>query len=154
MEKSTAPSGRANAPGEMNLQAFARAFIAGLVANDRPAISPQNPSDRRGFAGVVHVLDESVADLKKKGESPRLILEIARIANGLRPSNSGAFDGFEAALRSMQLTLASCPNPFYEDIVFSVPKTYAQATVDNLPKAQQELVKKAVDAFVMGARAP
>lgn len=153
MQTSTAPTGKMAKGESINLHAFTRAFIAGLVARDWDSIRPQNPSDRRGFARVVQLLDESVADLKERQESSRRILDIARIANDLRPSNSGAFDGFEAALRSMQLTLASCPNPFYEDIVFSVPKSYAQATIDDLPVMQRELIEKAVDAFVSGAGA-
>jgi hypothetical protein len=132
----------------MDLHAFARAFIAGLVSRDRFAVRPHSPRDRKGFGSVVRLLDRKVEELERMKANPQAIRQLVRIANELRASNTGGYEGFEAALRSLQLTFASSPNPFYEEITFSVPKPYAEATVNGLPRFQRELVNEAADAFV------
>jgi hypothetical protein len=71
--------------------------------------------------------------------------------NELRPSTTGGFEGFEAALRALQLTFSSCPNPFYEEITFPVPKRYAEATVGNLSSFDRNLINEAADAFAGAA---
>jgi hypothetical protein len=144
------PSGNIVDETSIDLHTFAKSFIAGLVSRDRLAVRPHSPTDRRGFANVVRFLDNKIEQLEKAHESPRAIRQLVRVANELRPSNTGGYEGFEAALRSLQLTFASCPNPFYEEIAFSVPKPYAEATVMNLPKFQRQLVNEAADAFLQG----
>jgi hypothetical protein len=96
----------------------------------------------------VRLLDRKVEERERMKADTQTIRQLARIANQLRASNTGGYEGFEAALRSLQLTFASSPNPFYEEITFSVPKPYAEATVNRLPRFQRELVNEAADAFV------
>jgi hypothetical protein len=132
----------------MDLHTFTRAFVAGLVARDRLSVRPHSPRDRRGFASVVRLLDRKVEELERNRADPHVIRQLVRIANELRPSNTGGYEGFEAAFRSLQLTFASSPNPFYEEITFSVPKPYAEATVNGLPAFQRQLVNEAANAFV------
>lgn len=132
-------------------QAFMKAFVAGLVLRNRMAIRPQNPSDRRGFAKIVEILDQKIDELEEAGLNRELVRELVRIANSLRASNTGGYEGFETALRGLQLTFASCPNPFYEEIAFSVPRPYAQSVLDALPTKQRELVAKIADAFAKEA---
>jgi hypothetical protein len=131
--------------------AFMKGFVARLVLRNRASVRPSSPSDRRGFAEAIRLLDQKIEDLEKRGEEPKVIRQFVRIANDLRASNSGGYEGFEAALRGLQLTFASCPNPFYEEIAFSVPRPYAEATVENLPDVQRKIVDDVADAFLKGA---
>ena len=135
-------------PESLDVRSFTKAFVAGLVTHDMFEVRPGDLETRRGFAGVVRVLDEQKRALQERGGPKELVRSLARVANELRPSNTGAFDGFEAALRQAQLTFTTSPNPDYDDIVFSVPKAYAEATVGELPSEQKEIVNRAVDVFV------
>lgn len=130
---------------------FMKAFVAGLVLRNRSSVRPSSPSDRRGFAEVIRILEQRIDELEKGGEDRRAIREFVRIANDLRASNTGGYEGFESALRGLQLTFASCPNPFYEEISFSVPKPYAESTVNSLPNVQHKLVNDVAQAFVEAA---
>jgi hypothetical protein len=132
----------------LDLKTFTKAFVASLVARDLLELRPGDQSTRRGFAGVVKVLDERRRALQDEGGPKDLLRGLTKVANELRPSNTGAFDGFEAALRQAQLTFTTSPNPDYDDIVFSVPKAYAEATVGALPPEQRSIINQAVDAFV------
>src|SRR5690242_14556937 len=93
-------------------QAFMKAFVAGLVLRNRLTIKPQNPNDRRGFGKIVRLLDKKISELDESGADNNLLRQLVRIANNLRASNTGGYEGFETALRGLQLTFASCPNPF------------------------------------------
>ncbi len=131
-----------------DLRTFTKAFVAGLVMKDMYEVRPDDIHTRRGFGSVVRVLDEARASLEASGADRNLVRMVGRLANELRPSNTGAFDGFEAALRQIQLTFTSSPNPEYDDIVFSVSRTYAEAAVAELPSDQQQIINDAVNKFV------
>ena len=101
MKPHTALSGKS--VDVLDLQGFAKAFVAELVSRDLVAVRPKSPTDRRGFASVVRLLDEKIRELQESGSDKGEIRQLIRIANELRPSNTGGFEGFEAALRSLQL---------------------------------------------------
>lgn len=132
----------------LDLKTFTKAFVAGLVMRDMYEVRPGDTATRRGFEGVVEVLDQAREAIKSQGGDKAVIRMLGRLANELRSSNTGAFDGFEAALRQVQLTFTASPNPDYDDIVFSVPKSYAEAEVSGLEPAQRKLVDSAVEIFV------
>lgn len=131
-----------------DLRTFTKAFVACLVMRDLYEVRPDDAHTRRGFERVVRVLDDAKSALKASGADSDLVRQVGRLANELRQSNTGAFDGFETALRQVQLTFTSSPNPDYDDIVFSVSKAYAEAAVAELPSDQQQIVKKAVSVFI------
>src|SRR5690348_17169001 len=110
---------------DVDLQSFTKALVANLVDLNVRAVSPHDTEDRRGFAGVVRSLDQKVKALQKAGASASQILAVAKIANELRESSIGNYEGFEAALRSLQLTFTASPNPFYDDIAFPVSQVQA-----------------------------
>lgn len=143
--RATVQPGRAAQP--FTVMQFTKAFIAELVANDAVSVRPRHPSDRKGFSNVVHVLDQISEDLEAK-ESFDLATAMVDIANELRPSNTGAFEGFEAALRAQQLTFARCPNPFYEEIEFPVPKVQAVSIIERLPSFERDVIRRAVTSFL------
>jgi hypothetical protein len=148
----TASSGNeAGQGGVFDTSTFMKGFVARLVLRNRASVRPSSPNDRRGFAEAVRLLDQKIEELEKGGAEPKIIRQLVRIANDLRASNSGGYEGFEAALRGLQLTFASCPNPFYEEIAFSVARPYAEATVENLPAVQRKIVNDAAEAFLQGA---
>jgi hypothetical protein len=140
------------APAEsFDIHDFMKGFVAGLVLKNRLSLRPQSPSDRRGFAKVVRKLDQKIDEFEHEKKNPELVDQLVQIANELRSSNTGGYEGFETALRSLQLTFASCPNPFYEEIAFSVPIPYAESTVESLPAPQRDLVKELVAEFLQEA---
>jgi hypothetical protein len=151
MPANTAPSGNSEQGPLFDTHAFIKAFVAGLVLRDRRSIRPYGAGDRRGFAQVIRLLDMKIDELEQDGADITIIRQLVRIANDLRASNTGGYEGFETALRGLQLTFASCPNPFYEEIAFSVPRPYAETTVDSLPPVQRDLVKEVAEAFLQEA---
>jgi hypothetical protein len=131
-----------------DLRTFTKAFVASLVVRDMYEVRPDDIHTRRGFDRVVRVLDEAKTALKAKGADRDFVRRVGRLANELRASNTGAFDGFETALRQVQLTFTSSPNPDYDDIVFSVSKSYAEAALADLTTDQHQIVDDAVKVFV------
>jgi hypothetical protein len=136
-------------PGtQVDLHSFTKALVAGLIGLNVDAVYPHDIRDRRGFAGVVRVLDLEVKRLRKKGASQDIVFSLSKIANELRPGNTGSYGGFEAALRSLQLTFTSSPNPFYDDIAFPVSKMQARSFTETIPDFQKKLALAAAKAFV------
>lgn len=136
-------------PMAFDIEAFTLGFIATLIDRDISAIQPLSPEDRRGFHMVVQMLDQEVQQMRGQGDCDQdWYREIVRLRNGLKPSNSGAFDNFETALRDLQLSVTSAPNVFYEYITFSVSKPYAQSIIGDMPQTQQDIILKAANAFL------
>jgi hypothetical protein len=132
----------------IDVHSFTKALVAGLVQMNVGAVSPHDTRDRRGFEKIVRVLDRAVQRLRREGASSKMLLSVAKLANELRASDVGAYEGFEAALRSLQLTFTSSPNPFYDDIDFPVSKTQAKSFIENIPTFQKDLALSAAKAFV------
>ena len=133
---------------KMDVNTFTKAFVASLVAHELSVIRPHHADDRRGFTRVIQFLDTKIAELEQAGDQKTMLRQLVRITNQLRQSNTGGFEGFEAALRGLQLTFVNCPNPFYDEVAFTVSKSYAESTVNNLPELQREIVTAAADVFL------
>ncbi|MBR1129495.1 hypothetical protein [Bradyrhizobium iriomotense] len=133
---------------DVDLHSFTKALVANLVDLKVRAVRPHDMNDRRGFAAVVRALDTKVKILRKEGAASRDILAVAQIANELRGSSTGNYEGFEAALRSLQLTFTASPNPFYDDISFPVSQVQARSFTESISKFQRELAASAAKAFV------
>ena len=133
----------------LDVETFVRGFVAGLIDADATAIRPGRSEHRHGFKQVLDILDQEVERSQtSKRDDQGWYKQVVRLRNGLRPSNSGTFDNFEMALRDLQLSLTNCPNPFYEEIAFSVSKPYAQSIFNDMPDPQRNLVARAVEAFL------
>lgn len=132
----------------LDTERFMRGFVAKLLQLDESALQPRNLEDRLGFRRVLDVLEEEIAKLRRKGRPSRLYVDLVRLRNNLSPSNVGAFDNFETALRDLQLSATDCPNPFYDEIVFTVSRPNAEATLAELPEEYRLLIEKAAKAFV------
>jgi hypothetical protein len=133
---------------DVDLHSFTKALVANLVELNVRAVRPHDMNDRRGFAGVVRALDTKVKALRQEGAAARDVLAIAKIANELRGSSTGNYEGFEAALRSLQLTFTASPNPFYDDIAFPVSQAQARSFTANISSFQRDLAASAAKAFV------
>jgi len=133
---------------DIDLHSFTKAWVAGLVSSEVDAIRPHDPRDRRGFASVVEFLDRKVGLLVEQGAPADAVLPLLQVANELRPSNTGGYEGFEAALRALQLTFTSSPNPWYDDIEFPVSQTQARSFMKLIPGPQRRLALEAVEAFM------
>jgi hypothetical protein len=148
LKPKAAARGSETDPTHIDVQSFTKALVAGLVQLNVDAVSPHNTRDRRGFEKIVRVLDRTVQRLRKERVPSKTLLAVARLANELRASDVGTYEGFEAALRSLQLTFTSSPNPFYDDIDFPVSKTQAKSYIDNIPTFQKDLALSAAKTFV------
>lgn len=133
----------------LTVASFTKSFIAYLVALGETAIYPKSPRDRRGFQSVVDTLEEEIARIRSSGspEEKNLYRHLVRLRNELQASSTGAFDAFETALRNLQLNFTNSPNPFYEEISFTVSVPFAKAILEELPGAQRAIVKKVGEQF-------
>lgn len=139
--------------GELTLGSFAEGFVAKLITDGQSAIRPQSPEDRFGLNEVVQTLEREIQSIRGKSDLDRdWYRALVMLRNELRPSMTGAFDGFENALRNLQLSFTSCPNAFYEEITFNVTRPFAEAVVSELPQPQRDLIARAAKAFVDARR--
>ena len=127
---------------------FARGFVAKLIADGASAIVPQRPADRSGFKRVLDVLDEQIAIEREQPSRRDWYKQLVRLRNELQPSNNGAFDNFETALRNLQLSFTSSPNPFYKEILFSVSAPFARAVFEELEEGPKNVIDKSAKAFL------
>lgn len=133
MSEVTALSGNGRDGEGPDIQTFMKAFVAALIARGQNAVRPRALPDRRGFQEVVDLLDKEAERIEASGEDHEALRAIVAVANQLRPSNTGAYDGFETELRALQLTFTRCPNLFYKEITFTVPEPYARSVIAALP---------------------
>lgn len=134
----------------LTLGDFAQGFVAKLVESGETAIHPKAPEDRAALRRVIDTLENELRSVRpsKSPEETEWYRMLVVLRNELKPSNSGAFDSFETALRNLQLSFTSCPNPFYEEIAFSVTKPYASAVISEFPERARQLIERAASAFV------
>lgn len=137
--------------GMLDLPTFIKAFVATLVENRVDAVYPHDSRDIAGFKAVVAELDREL-ERAHKGKVKEAILPLLNVVNELRPSNTGSFDGFEAALRSLQLTFTSSPNPFFNMIQFPVSRGQAKIFIEQLPPKPVILAQNAARAFMEARR--
>jgi hypothetical protein len=144
----TATSGKVNDAQPMDVRVFTKAFIAALVDRGLVEIRPHEETTRRGFAAVINSLDTQADTLFEQRSDVDVGRQIMRVSNALRASNTGAFDGFESALRQVQLTFTSSPNPDYDEIAFSVPRVYARAVIAGLAPVHRAVIETVVRNFI------
>src|SRR5436190_14457450 len=65
MADNTALSGKEHP--NFDTHAFMKGFVAGLVLRNRASVRPLSPSDRRGFAEVIRLLDQKIDEFEKAG---------------------------------------------------------------------------------------
>jgi recombinational DNA repair ATPase RecF len=124
---------------------FLRGLVAYLVQQGVTSIRPRSPEDRKRFLALLNELNEAVA--KASRENLRAYRSLVRLRNELLPSNTGALDGIETALRNMQLSLTSAPNPFYDEIAFDIPPAHAESVFGQLEQADRELISQVGRAY-------
>src|SRR5271165_5192581 len=100
----------------MDMESFARGFVAALVEEDRTSIQPKRPGHRIAFHKVYDYLREEAHRAHSSGDRDWL-KQVVRLRNRLMPGITGSFDQFETALRDLQLSFTESPNVYYEDIV-------------------------------------
>jgi hypothetical protein len=124
---------------------FLRGLVAFFVMQGVTSIRPRSQEDRRRFLALLEKLNELVK------ASPRDDLDsyraLVRLRNDLLPSNTGALDGIETAFRNLQLSITSAPNPFYDEIAFDIPLTYAESLFEQLAPRVKELVSSVGQAY-------
>jgi hypothetical protein len=124
---------------------FIRGLVAYLVKEGVTSIRPHSPEDRKRFLALVDRLKELVA--KASRENLGAFRSLVRLRNELLPSNTGALDGIETALRNMQLSLTSAPNPFYDEIAFDITPTHAKSLFSQLEPADRDLIEQVGRAY-------
>jgi hypothetical protein len=141
------PMDQVRALKSIDLHSFTKSWVAGLVTNHVDRIRPHDPFMREAFKAVLEALDRRVDRLSEQKVPSEAILPLLQVANELRPSNTGAFEGFETALRSLQLTFTSSPNPWYDNIEFPVSQIQAESFLSSIPDVQREIALEAASAF-------
>lgn len=131
-----------------DLHTFTKALVAALVTQDIEVVRPHDPKDRRGFAAVLDTLDMWVEKLIAQSVPSQNVLPLLEVANELRPSNTGGYEGFESALRSLQLTFTASPNPWYDDIAFRVSRVQALGFLEHVPEMERSIAQEAAKAFI------
>lgn len=126
---------------------FFKAWVSALVVRGEYIFRPDHPLTRRALNAVRTYFESGVEESEKSGDFEREYL-LLDLRNQFLPSNTGAFDGVERALRNLQTSLVMSPNPDYEEMVFEVPQSFAKAIVDSLGDEERELVQDAVDAYL------
>lgn len=137
----------------LSLAQFVQGFVAELLRLGTSAVRPKSEPDREGFARVVEALNDEITRIRRAPDSEsdqEWYRSLVRLRNELQASNSGAFDGFETALRNQQLSFTNSPNPFYEEIAFSVSRPFAQAVLKELPARARHLAGRAAEEFLKG----
>jgi hypothetical protein len=134
--------------GALDAERFTRGFVAKLLQLDATALQPRKREDRLGFRRVLKVIEDEIAIRQSEGRRSRFYMDLVRLRNELSPSNAGAFDNLETALRDLQLSVTDCPNPFYEEIVFTGSRPNANATLATLPAEYLGVIEKAAKAFL------
>jgi hypothetical protein len=133
---------------DIDLHSFTKAWVAELVEKNVDGVRPHDPVDRRAFAAVLQSLDNHIDELSKKDVPTEDILPLLQVANELRPSNTGSYEGFETALRALQLTFTSSPNPWYDSIAFPVSQVQARSFLNLVPAVLREIASDAAKAFI------
>jgi hypothetical protein len=132
----------------IDLHSFTKAWVAELVDKHVESVKPHDPADRRAFAAVLAALDDRIEELAKQKLPSEAILPLLQVANELRPSNTGSFEGFETALRALQLTFTSSPNPWYDSIAFPVSQVQARSFLSLTPAILRDIASDAARAFI------
>lgn len=124
---------------------FLRGLVAYLVQQGITSIRPRSPEDRKRFLALLNKLNQAVAGASR--ENLQAFRSLVRLRNELLPSNTGALDGIETALRNMQLSLTSAPNPFYDEIAFDIPPAHAESLLGQLEPADRDLITRVGRAY-------
>jgi hypothetical protein len=128
---------------------FASGFVARLIAKGRTAVEPQSSRDREGFFRVFQFVKDEVELLRRANRrDDRWYEGLVDVRNALKPSNNGAFDGFERLLRDLQVAMTAAPNPYYEQIALTVSRPFAESLLESLSKPKREFVEKAAEVFL------
>lgn len=136
-----------NKEPNLSLMSFMKGFVSALLLQGVSSIRPKADEDRDGLATVVELLQEEI-EKARNGDRSRFRALVA-LRNELQPSSVGSFDGFETALRNLQLSLTNCPNPFYEEIAFTASPSFADATLrDEFGEQERVLLQRLSTAFL------
>lgn len=126
---------------------FFKAWVSALVVKGESVFQPDHPRTRRALNAVRTYFENRVKESVEDEDFEREYL-LLELRNQFLPSNTGAFDGVERALRNLQTSLVMSPNPDYEEMVFEVPQSFAKAIVDSLVLTDRDLVQAAVEAYL------
>jgi hypothetical protein len=148
MTQQTSGSPNIRALKDIDLHSFTKAWVAELVDRHVDGVRPHDPVDRKAFAAVLKSLDHRIEELSKQNVPSEAILPLLQVANELRPSNTGSYEGFETALRALQLTFTSSPNPWYDSIAFPVSQVQARSFLSLIPHVLRDIASDAANAFI------
>lgn len=152
--KSQGPKGE-DTSMDLNVELFTKGLVATLIDSGLQSVRPHSPNDQVGFQRIVDFLNTEI-ERSRQAIDPQSVAwyrQLVRVRNKLQPSNNGAFDNFETALRDLQYSFTGCPNAFYEEIQFEVSRPFALSYLADLPDRYRVLVSRAGQAFLSTNRA-
>src|SRR5690349_6496757 len=141
---------------KLTIASFMKAFVARLIELGETAIYPKSDADRRGFSVVIESLNNEIDRLKNSNEAEdkALYRSLVVLRNQLQASSTGAYDAFETALRNLQLSFTNSPNPFYDEIAFTISRPFAKSIFMEMPGKQQKLIAELADRFRQARHIP
>jgi hypothetical protein len=131
----------------LTTDSFIEAFAAELIQRGHRVLRLNEPRVRDRLLSIYELLDQ---ELDAPGDTSDVDWKrsLINIRNIFQPSPIGAFDKFEAMMRSRQVYLTEHPNPYYQDIVFRLPAAAASSILQSLGKPLQELIGRTVDRYL------
>lgn len=126
---------------------FFKAWVSALVVKGERAIAPDQPATREALDAVRKFLDGRALASESRGNADEEFTFLD-LRNQFLPTNTGAYDGVERALRNLQTSLVMSPNPDYEEIVLEVPQALASSLINSLSDQEREFVQHAANAYL------
>jgi hypothetical protein len=127
---------------------FIEAFAAQMIEKGQSVIRLNDPAVRERLLNIFEFLDEEVEVVAHKSNDQDWLRSLINIRNLFQPSPIGAFDKFEAIMRSRQSYLTEHPNPYYQDIVFRLPAAAAASVIQSLESPLRDLIGRTVEQFL------
>jgi hypothetical protein len=132
----------------IGVEKFAKGFVAAMVDLEQFSIEPKSPRHLRGFWALHDLLDKEVERVRYDPNKREWFRDIVRLRNSLVSGPTGSFDQFESALRDLQSSVTSSPNPSYVSLEFTVSRPFARSLLDELNEDERILARAAATAFV------
>jgi hypothetical protein len=134
----------------LSMRLFIKGLVAELSTRGITDIKPHSPNTLDGFRKIINALESEIKKLSKSKDLDAVerYNQLIYLRNELNPSLTGAFDGLEHNLLSLQNSYIKCPNPHYDKIFINISPVLAKAFLLQAEKCNLDLIQKATNAYL------